>query len=80
MEIETHHCISCEEPIQAACFLELQARLAKHVCAKMPNRRIQRTAQLQQDLVDEFVNDTAVNRIEASNRQRLIQQGILVNA
>ena len=80
MEIETHYCTKCEEPIQAACFLELQAKLAKHVCAKMPNRRIQRTAQLEQARLDEFVNDTAVNRIEASNRQKLIQQGILVNA
>jgi len=79
LNLERYNCNRCGEEFVAACLSELQRKKAGHRCAKT-NKRIQRAAQLQQARVTEFISDTAVNRIEDSNRQKLIQQGILVNA
>lgn len=80
LNLQRYNCDSCGAEFEAACLSELQRKKAEHVCAKLPNRRVQRAAQIQQARVDEFVFDTAVNRIEDSNRQKLVQQGMLVNA
>jgi len=79
MELQTHSCDICGERFQAACLKELQEKLRKHKCVKT-NKRAERTAQLKQARVDQFVRDVAIDRIHQHKFDELIQQGMVVNA
>lgn len=77
METQIYNCDKCGMKFQAACFSELQEKLRKHKCSSV-NKRVERTKQLQQAKVDQFVNDTTVNRIEEHNFDQLVKQGMIV--
>ena len=77
MEFRAYNC-ECGMKFQAACHLELQEKLRSHKCPKPINKRIERTKQLQQTKVDQFVNDTTVNRIEEHNFDQLVREGMIV--
>ena len=78
MEFQRYSCNRCGEEFVAACLSELQRKRAKHVCVKLPNKRVERTAELKQNRIDLFVHDTTVNRIEEHNFDQLVEQGVLV--
>lgn len=77
MNLARYNCEECGMEFEAACLKELQEKKAKHKCRKI-NKRVKRTLQLQQDQVDQFVNDVAVDRIHQHNFDQLIKQGIIV--
>ena len=82
IDFETHNCDACGEQFIVACDTQLQEKLKAHraTClAKRPNRKRERTKQLQQDGIALFVHDITVNRIEEHNFDKLIKQGVLVN-
>lgn len=61
-----------------SCFSELQDKLKKHKCVKV-SKRVERTRQLQQDQIDRFVADVAVDRIHQHKFDQLVQQGTFVH-
>lgn len=63
---------------EAACLKELQRKKASHRCVKV-NRQVERTEQLRQDQIDQFVNDVAIDRIHQHRFNQLVRQGILVS-
>ncbi len=79
MNLARYNCNTCGEEFEAACLSELQEKKAKHKCAKI-NKRVERTKQLQEALVEQFVDDTAVNRLEQHNFEKLIRTGMIVSA
>ena len=78
MEFQTHNCDECGEQFQVACFSELQEKLKKHKCHKV-NKKVERTAELQQAQSDRFVHDVATDRIHQHNFDQLVQQGMIVD-
>jgi len=62
---------------EVACQSELDKKLREHKC-QLITGKVERTVQLQQSLMDCFVHDTAVNRIEEHNFDELIKQGMIV--
>ena len=76
MQFQTHNCDRCGEEFIVACLSELEEKLRKHVCPKV-NRHIERTEEHKRQIRAQFVFDTTVNRIEDSNRKKLVQQGML---
>jgi len=82
IDFETHSCDACGEQFVVACLSELQVKLKNHKSSctvKRTNRKRERTQQLQQKGIALFVHDTAVNRIEEHNFNKLIKQGVLIN-
>lgn len=77
MNFQVHSCDICGERFRVTCFSELEEKLRKHKCPNV-NKRVERTKQLQQAKIDQFVSDTTVNRIEEHNFDQLIEQGIIV--
>lgn len=75
----THSCEICRMEFQVSCFSELQDKLRKHKCIKV-NKRVERTAQLQQNQIDQFVEDTVVDRIHQYKFDQLVRRGIFVHA
>lgn len=79
LNLRRYNCEECGMEFQAACPKELQRKLKAHSCQKI-NKKVERTMQLQQAQVDEFVDDLVTDRIHEHNFERLIQQGMIVNA
>ena len=77
MNLARYNCRYCGEEFKVACLSELQEKKAKHKCPNV-NKRVERTKQLQQAKVDQFVNDTTVNRIEERNFDQLVNTGMIV--
>jgi len=77
MDFQTHNCDICGEQIQVACFSELQEKLKKHKCVKV-NKRVERTKQLRQAKVDQFVKDVTVDRIHQHRFEQLVSTGMIV--
>ena len=84
IKFETHNCDACGEQFVVACKSQLQEKLKTHKsCCKgrtVVNKKRERTKQLQQKGIALYVHDTAVNRIEQHNLDKLVSQGMLVNA
>lgn len=64
---------------EVSCESELQDKLRKHKCVRV-NKRVERTAQLQQAQVDQFVEDVATDRIHQHKFNKLVEQGMIVSA
>ena len=67
----------CGMEFEVSCSSELQEKLKKHKCATV-NKRVERTAKVQQTRIDQFIEDTAVDRIHQYNFDQLVRQGIFV--
>ena len=79
---QTHSCPACREQFIVACESELQEKLKKHegsCIAKRTNKKRERTQQFQQHRIALFVHDTAVDRIQQYNFDKLVNSGMLVN-
>lgn len=77
LKLETYVCNDCGAEFQAACFTEFEEKERKHKC-KMPNKKVLRTAELQQQLIVERTNDQVTNAIEQYKFEKLIRRGVLV--
>lgn len=79
MNLARYNCDVCGMEFEAACLNELQEKLKKHKCHRV-NKRVERTAEVKQARVDQFVEDVATDRIHQHNFDQLVQQGMIVNA
>ena len=84
IDFETHSCDACGEQFIVACETQLQEKLKAHLehCIdkiQIPNKKRERSQQLQEQGIALFVHDTTINRIEAHNFDKLIKQGVLIN-
>jgi len=79
MRLQKHKCNVCGEQFSVVCFAELQEKFRKHRC-HVPNKRVVRTEQLVQSQMEQVAQDMTTNNIEQHNFNRLVQQGIVVNA
>lgn len=79
MEFQEHKCDVCGEQFQVACFSELQEKFRNHRCRKV-NKRVERTNQLQQKRIAFNIRGITTDRIQQHNFDKLVQQGMLVNA
>ena len=79
LQLVQSSCDNCGTEIQAACLAELQEKKAKHKCVKV-NKRVQRTVEVQQAHVDQFVKDVTVDRIHEYVFAQLVKKGIFVRA
>jgi len=79
IEFQTHKCGVCGEQFNVACLSQLQEKLKTHKCIKK-NKRVERTRQLRRDGIALYVRDTVTNNIEEHNFNKLVNQGMLVNA
>jgi len=77
MELQKHSCDVCGKQFQVACLSELLEKLKKHKCVKV-NKRVKRTAQLQQAHVDHFIEDVTVDRINQHRFDQLVNSGMIV--
>jgi len=77
MDFQVHSCDVYGERFQVVCFSELQEKLRKHKCPNV-NKRVERTKQLQQAKVDQFVNSVAVDRIHQHKFDQLVNTGVIV--
>lgn len=77
IKFQTHSCQVCGEEFKVACASELENKMKKHKCVRL-NKRRERTALLQQRLVNNFVSDVAVDRIHEHNFNQLVKQGMIV--
>ena len=80
IDVQTHSCRACGEQFVVACLTELQQKLKTHCCKSSINKKRERSEQFRQDRIALFVHDTVVNRIEQYRFDKLIKQGMLVNA
>lgn len=78
-EFQTHSCDVCGEQFRVACFSELQEKFKAHKCSKV-NKRVERTEELKQAKVDQFVHDVTIDRIQQHNFDKLVHKGIVVSA
>jgi len=77
LNLARYSCESCGEKFEAACLNELQEKKAKHKCVKA-NKRVERTAKVQQAHADQFVEDVVVDRIHQHKFDQLVEQGVIV--
>lgn len=74
-----YNCEFCGMEFQVSCSSELQDKLKQHKCHKV-NKRVERTAEVKQAQVDQFVEDVTADRIHQHKFDKLVQQGMIVNA
>jgi len=83
MELKVYECRVCKEQFVIACLSQLQAKLKNHKCPNQVgniNKKRERSKQLEQDRIALYIHDIVVNGIEKHNFDRIIKQGIIVNA
>ncbi len=78
MNLSRYGCEYCGEEFEAACLSELKRKKAAHKC-RLPNKRVMRTVELQQEQADQFVRDVAVDRIQQYNFEKLLRTGMIVD-
>lgn len=77
LTVETFVCSECGEEFEASCLVEFEEKKKKHKCRKT-NKRVARTVKLQNQMDEQFIDDTAVNNIEQHNFDKLVRRGIIV--
>lgn len=77
MNLARYNCDVCGMKFEAACLNELQRKKANHKCVK-PNKRVERTKQLQQTQTRQFVNDVVLDRIHEHKFDELVNTGMIV--
>ena len=83
IDFETHSCDACGEQFIVVCEKQLQEKLKKHKSSchgKRSNKKRERSQQLRKDRIALFVHDIAVDRLNQHNFDKLVSQGMIVNA
>jgi len=83
IDFETHSCHACGEQFIVTCELQLQEKLEKHKSScivKRINKKRERTKQHRKDRIALFVHDVTVDRLNQHNFDKLVSQGMIVNA